>query len=339
MFSHKQITTFVYNTKDFNFVVNSYEKNESSFDNVLKHTWKQAEEMKAFRYILNIKDYKILKGKYRFLAQLNPDRAQNRRAAESITSTLQPFSSIGFNFTKLTQQEILFDVGNGDTNNIVAINASPLEQNHCLLLIERLKCLPQIMTEYSLHKVLELCLLSNSWSLRAAFNGLCALASVNHLHWHLYYLKHEMLLEYIDICSYISGIYLLVDYPAKGFCLKWSDFKNIKDFVSRTFRVVNYLQSRQMAHNVYITRAKSKCNDELYNDVRIYIWVRKPLIGIKDITAPFTSGVCELFGHLSIKDENVYNNLTEDNVISVLYDITEEYFLLIKDELKNVLEK
>lgn len=76
---------------------------------------------------------------------------------------LQPFNSIGFNFTKLTQQEILFDIGNGDTNDIVAINASPLEQGHCLVLVECLKCLPQIMTEYSLYKVTELCLLSNSW--------------------------------------------------------------------------------------------------------------------------------------------------------------------------------
>ncbi|XP_071574813.1 GDP-D-glucose phosphorylase 1 isoform X1 [Temnothorax nylanderi] len=338
MFSCKQITTFVYDTKDFNFIINSCEENESSFDNVLKHMWKQAEEIKAFRYILNIRESKTLKGKYRFLIQLNPDRAQCRRAPESITSTLQSFSPIGFNFTKLTQQEILFDIGNGDTNDIVAINASPLEQSHCLLLTERLKCLPQIMTEYSLRKVIELCLLSNLWSLRAAFNGLCAHASVNHLHWHLYYLKYEMLLEYIDVCSYISGIHLLVDYPAKGFCLKLSDFKNIEDFVSRTFLVVNYLQLRRMAYNVYITRAKSKSNDELYNDIRIYIWARKPLIGVKDTTA-FIPGVCELFGHLSIRDENMYNNLTENDVINVLCNITEKYFLLIKDELKIILKK
>lgn len=101
----------------------------------------------------------------------------------------------------------------------------------------------------------------------------------------------------------MSGIHLLIDYPAKGFCIKLSDFKNIKDFVSHTFLVVNYLQLRQMAHNVYITRAKLKPNDDLYNDVRIYIWVRKSLIGIKDTTA-FIPGVCELFGHLSIRGKN-----------------------------------
>ncbi|KAL6444083.1 hypothetical protein ACFW04_001792 [Cataglyphis niger] len=338
MLSHKQIPTFFYDAKDFNIAVKLYKEQESLFDNVLQQTWKQAEEMKAFRYILNIRSSKSLKGKYKFLAQLNPDRAQYRRTPESITSMLQSFNSTGFNFTKLTQQEILFDIGNGDTNDIIAINASPLEQGHCLVLTERLKCLPQVMTEYSLYKVVELCLLSNSWSLRAAFNSLCAHASVNHLHWHLYYLKYEMLLEYIDLCSYMSGIDLLINYPAKGFCLKLSNFKSIKDFVSQTFLVVNYLQLQQIAHNVYITRAKSQPNDDLYNDIRIYIWARKPFIGVKD-TIAFIPAVCELFGHLSIRDEDVYNNLMEDEVSNVLNDITDEYFSVIKDKLKYFLEK
>jgi len=70
MFSNRQIITFVYDTKDFNFVVNSNKKNESLFDSILQQTWKQAEKIKAFRYILNIRDSKILKGKYRFLVQV-----------------------------------------------------------------------------------------------------------------------------------------------------------------------------------------------------------------------------------------------------------------------------
>lgn len=57
---------------------------------------------------------------------------------------------------------------------------------------------------------------------------------------------------------------------------------------------------RRMAHNVYVTRAKLKSNDKLYNDIRIYIWVRKSLIGVKN-TAAFLPGVCELFGHFTIR--------------------------------------
>lgn len=71
MLSHEQIPTFFYDAKDFNFAVKLYKEQESLFDNVLQQTWKQAEEVKAFRYILNIKSSKSLKGRYRFLAQVH----------------------------------------------------------------------------------------------------------------------------------------------------------------------------------------------------------------------------------------------------------------------------
>lgn len=91
-----------------------------------------------------------------------------------------------------------------------------------------------------------------------------------------------------------------MDYPAKGFCLKLSDFNNVRDFVSRTIRLVDYLQSREIPYNTSITRAKSKSGDESYDDVRVYIWARKPSASIKD-TIAFNPAVCEFFGHLSIK--------------------------------------
>lgn len=98
----------------------------------------------------------------------------------------------------------------------------------------------------------------------------------------------------------------MTNYPAKGFCLKLSSFKNIRDFASQTFLIVNYLHLHQIAYNIYITRAKSRPNDDLYNDVRIYIWARKSSTGIKDTTA-FIPAVCELFGHFSIKGKsNIY---------------------------------
>ncbi|RLU16578.1 hypothetical protein DMN91_010646 [Ooceraea biroi] len=334
----RQIPMFSYDEGDFNFTVKPYDETESSLDRILRRTWQRAEEAKLFRYTLNIRSCKTLRGKYRFLAQLNPDRALHRRKPQSITSMLQPFSPMGFNFTKLTPQETLFDVGNGDGNDVVAINASPLEQGHSLLLTERFKCLPQVVTEHSLRKAIELCLLSGSRYLRFAFNSLCAHASVNHLHWHLYCLKQEMPLEYIDTRSYVSGVRLLVDYPAKGFCLKLSSFQDIGDLVARAFLVANYLQACQVAHNVYITRARSRASSELYDDVRIYIWARKSSTGVKDTTA-FIPAVCELFGHLSIRDEEIYDKLTENDVIEDLNDITEEYFSLLRDELKDILEK
>lgn len=103
-----------------------------------------------------------------------------------------------------------------------------------------------------------------------------------------------------DVCNYAHDVHSLVDYPAKGLCVKLSSFENVRDFVSRAFLVVNYLQLNQIAHNVYITRAKLKSNNESHGDVRMYVWARKSFVGAKDTTA-FVPAVCELFGHLSIK--------------------------------------
>lgn len=100
----------------------------------------------------------------------------------------------------------------------------------------------------------------------------------------------------------------MVDYPAKGLCIKLSSFKDIGDFVSRAFLVVNYLQLHQIAHNVYITRAKLKSNDELYDDIRIYVWARKSCVGVKD-TIAFVPAACEFFGHLSIRGKSEIHHL------------------------------
>ncbi|KOX79085.1 GDP-D-glucose phosphorylase 1 [Melipona quadrifasciata] len=132
-----------------------------------------------------------------------------------------------------------------------------------------------------------------------AFNSLCAYASVNHLHWHLYYLNWKMLLEYIDLEEYAGPVQILEKYPAKGFCIKYSNVQNMDDFINWAFLIINYLQNTEIAHNVYITRGKLSIVEE-YKDVRIYIWARKSTTGVKNIDA-FNPAAPELFGHLSMK--------------------------------------
>ncbi|XP_048269741.1 GDP-D-glucose phosphorylase 1 isoform X2 [Bombus terrestris] len=170
---------------------------ESNFDLVLKEKWMEAQKNEVFRYILNIQDSKILEGKYHFLVQLNIDRGYKRRFPENIISMNQPFNEKDFNFTKLVSEEQIMNLNNTDKDDITAINASPIEYCHSLLLPQRCKQLPQLVTKHSLVKAVELFSLSLSSYIRVAFNSLCAFASVNHLHWHLYYLKWRMLLEYI----------------------------------------------------------------------------------------------------------------------------------------------
>ncbi|XP_048269535.1 GDP-D-glucose phosphorylase 1 isoform X1 [Bombus terrestris] len=312
---------------------------ESNFDLVLKEKWMEAQKNGVFRYILNIQDWKILEGKYHFLVQLNIDRGYKRRSPENIISMNQPFNEKDFNFTKLVSEEQIMNLNNTDKDDIIAINASPIEYCHSLLLPQRCKQLPQLVTKHSLVKAVELFSLSLSSYIRVAFNSLCAFASVNHLHWHLYYLKWRMLLEYIDLEEYAGPIQILGNYPAKGFCIKYSNVQNMDDFVNWAFLIINYLQNNQIAHNIYITRGKSniKENKEEYRDVRIYIWARKSSQGAKDIHA-FNLAACELFGHLSIKSKEAYENVTEEYVTRALREATEETFSSVAAKIKALVE-
>ncbi|KAF7395633.1 hypothetical protein HZH68_009683 [Vespula germanica] len=317
--------------------MDSGKENESEFDIKLKQAWEKAQKDKVFRYVLNISNWRVLEGPYKLLAQLNPDRAFRRRTPEHITTMLQPFDSTKFNFTRLPESEIMFKIQNEGYSDIIAVNVSPIEWCHSLIIIKYLQCLPQSITQYSLQKAIEILLLSSSPYFRVAYNSLCAFASVNHLHWHLYYLKHNMLLEYIDVQPYQGSLFLLENFPSKGFCFKLSSSNKIEIFVSSIFSLVNYLQKHQIAHNVYVTRAKTISSKEVHDDVRAYVWARKSHVDVKDTTL-FNPAVCELFGHISIKTEEIYQNLTEAAIVKILDHITKESYLLIKNDLHKIIQ-
>uniref|UniRef100_A0A6V7IMX7 GDP-D-glucose phosphorylase 1 n=1 Tax=Bracon brevicornis TaxID=1563983 RepID=A0A6V7IMX7_9HYME len=329
----KKFPIFYFNEKHLNFTTTI--DGESAFDRFIIQKWKEAEENNVFRYKLNVVNGKRVEGRYKFFAQMNLDRAHNRRRPENIESMSMPFDGDRFNFTKISNEEIFFDIGNGDGNNVIAANVSPIEFGHCLFLPQRLECLPQIPTEFSLVKITELMLLSKSSYLRATFNSLCAHASVNHLHWHLYYLKYNLFIETADLEQASSILYVIRDYPAPGFCLKLSSFHNdVKSFAVLAFKIVNYLQTHGIPYNVYITRAQSSPNEALYDDLRIYIWPRKKSFGIKD-TRGFVPACCEYGGHVSVRNEQFYEEITEADITSELKEAGDN---LLDKTLKDLID-
>jgi hypothetical protein len=75
---------------------------------------------------------------------------------------LQPFDAKKFNFMKISPDEILFDIGNGDGNDIVAVNVSPILWGHSLFVSKCLSGLTQQVTLCSFKKAIEIILLSSS---------------------------------------------------------------------------------------------------------------------------------------------------------------------------------
>ena len=100
--------------------------------------------------------------------------------------------------------------------------------------------------------------MGSSYKQATAFS-LCAYASVNHLHWHLYYLHPDYDVPVADCQAkeVQNGLYELVDYPAKGFALQLTSVDKWSAVADAVFKLVQYLADNQVAHNVFITRGAS----------------------------------------------------------------------------------
>ncbi|XP_054256843.1 GDP-D-glucose phosphorylase 1-like isoform X2 [Macrosteles quadrilineatus] len=318
----------------------------STFDKALITKWSALQdENKYFKYKLHIDDSKILPGKFKYLAQLNVARGTQRRKPINVQSMKQMFDPTVFNFTKMDEGEILFQVWNihrKDKNNYLAINVSPIGFGHSLLVPSLYDCLPQVMTENSLLTAIELFLLSKSPALRMGFNGLCANASVNHLHYHLYYLEEKMMLETINVEHLAGPCHMLLSFPSKGFAFQLSKGQNIPIFVRDVYKLVNLLQESEIPHNVTVTRGsgfQEQNPGESRNHVRVYVWARKPTGPDRDIFKFVGPALCELFGHLMIKTQEKFDSVTEDYVNDVLTDQTEETFQSVLEKVKHLYEE
>lgn len=316
-------------------------KSISNFDTKLQNSWREKNDAGYFHYKLKIDKAQILPGKFKFFAQLNLDRALNRRRPAEIQSMKQAFDPSSFNFTKLDKREIIFEIINKDRNksgNYLVINVSPLEFGNCLFLPSLYSCLPQVITLDSLVEATEILLLSASPAFRVGFNGLCAFSSLNHLHYHTYYLDIQMPLETIEVEHFSGPCYTLTAFPSKGFVFQLKVGEDPVILARNVYKLTNFLQESEEPHNLYMTRSipfDQKTDDLRRNYIRVYVWARTPMYGSKSLTT-LHPALCELFGHLAVKTEGGYNSLTEEYISSLLEDITSEPFNRVLPKVKSL---
>lgn len=332
--------TLHYGDGDFVYeVASSGDIRPTRFDDLLRSKWSAAMAAGHFWYKLDKLETRILPGKYHFVAQLNTKRAQERRKPQHVSSVCMPFDGNLFNFTKLKEAEMLFciDSGDKDTKNAkhwVVINVSPLEYCNSLLVPRLEDCLPQILTTESLTLAINTVLLSSSSNFRLGFNSLGGFASVNHHHFHIYYLDQRLFVETAKVGHLWSQCYELVDYPAKGFAFQVT--KGNKESVVRDVMVlVEMLLKSSTAHNLFITRGTSFDTQDAASGqqaVRVYLWARQSCYGAKDESA-FNVALCELAGHLPMKSEEGYLAATEDSVAEELRKFCDDTFSEIRSQV------
>jgi len=309
---------------------------EINVDQRLLTKWHCLAKGGSFRYLLGNGRQRVLPGQFSFLAQYQPNRAKMRRTPQAMHSLTQKPDPTKFNFTKVDEsKELVFVLKNLDKaqdqgRSILLINVSPIDEGHCLLVPNVEALLPQQVTEAAALTALHLLCLSTSPDIRIGFNSLCAHASVNHMHWHVYYQAHRAAVLGLILECLVGPIYTWGkdQYPAQGWCLlvPSCEPKTLSAVARHLSKLTNWLVEKEVAHNVFL------CPGEKNQPARVLVWPRESVLGAKDPGA-FAMAVCELSGQVLVYEETKYESLTEDTVTTAQIATTENLYKELTPEV------
>lgn len=104
------------------------------------------------------------------------------------------FVESAFNFNKVNPLEKLLEYENASSSTFL-VNASPLTKYHSLICPRLTENLPQVLTTESICTAIGILTGFQDRRFRIGYNSPGALASVNHLHLHLFYIEEELYVE------------------------------------------------------------------------------------------------------------------------------------------------
>lgn len=299
----------------------------SRFDRALLGAWQDRMARGLFRYRLGELPTRVLPGAMGLVAQLNPQRATERRPPQAIRSLTQPFDPRQFNFTRIRPGEVLLRLrrrAGGDPppldRVLVAINVSPLERGHVLLLPEPALGLPQALTPQLLCFGLEAVLLSAQPGFRVGFNSLGASASVNHLHLHAFYLAHPLRVESAPAEPLLPerGLALLRDVPAPAL-LFYAAGADLRGLAEAVCGLAGGLAARGLAYNAFATRGAPPAGGAAAPGLRVLLWPRRPSFEPEpEAGAVPAAALCELAGYLPLPAAAAFRALSEAEALRAL---------------------
>lgn len=308
-------------------------------DELLLAQWEDRMARGLFRYDVTACETKMLPGEYGFIAQLNEGRHLQKRPTEfRVDQVLQPFDPKKFNFTKVGQEEILFQLGPSEDGvseyyeiapvlaspNVVAINVSPIEYGHVLLVPRVFDRLPQRIDQDSFLLALHMAAEANNPYFRLGYNSLGAFATINHLHFQAYYLAAPFPIERAPtkrICygRKKGGVKLseLSQFPVRG--LVFERCKSLQDLSEAVAKACIFLQNENIPYNVLIADRGS----------RVFVlpqcFAERQARGEVDpeiLDTQVNPAVWEISGHIVLKRKEDYDLATEDYAWKLLAEVS-----------------
>lgn len=142
---------------------------DGTFDVILKEKWNQAMEDGVFLHKMDsvVRHFESERG---WVGVFCPSRIEKKRPAPNFQTVKTPFPT-GFNFTKVREEEKLFEIENDGIVYDVIVNNSPYEYGHSLIIPEPDKLHPQILNAATVETALEIMMQSNQVGLRLMFNS------------------------------------------------------------------------------------------------------------------------------------------------------------------------
>ncbi|KAE9594399.1 putative nucleotidyltransferase [Lupinus albus] len=331
------------------------EISEISFlHNLLLAQWDDRMNQGIFRYDVSTCETKVIPGQHGFIAQLNEGRHTKKRPTEfRVDQVLQPFDENRFNFKKIGQEEVLFMVEQSidhkshfvtnapidkisPSPNVVAINVSPIEYGHVLLIPRVLDCFPQRIDHDSFQLAMHMAKEAADPFFRLGYNSLGAFATINHLHFQAYYLaapfpveKAEKQIIAVDKGKCPQGVSVsqLVNYPVRG--LVFEGGNSIRDLSDTVSNSLVFLQNNNIPFNVLI----SDCGKRIYLFPQCFA-ERQALGEVSQgiLEAQVNPAVWEISGHIVLKRRVDFDEATEAYVWKLLAEVslTEERFQEVK---------
>ncbi|KAK0411887.1 hypothetical protein QR680_005902 [Steinernema hermaphroditum] len=312
----------------------------------LSSRWEDAKKEKVFNYDLNCM-YKLLDGEYNFSIQLNVERGKLRRKPMRFRSICESFNNLRWNFTRLKPEEILMffrciDRPFSDDpldRHVIAVNASPLERSHSLLVPAVNKCLPQSLTETAIRMGTDMMLLVDDDSFHVLFNSLLGQASVNHLHMHALYWPYDSDLIFRRYDELARGVYAIrrPDWFISTFAFQLTSVAEFDAFIENVSKCVELLAAQKVAHNVFFTRAPLiRTSGPLRFEERqpssmlvtAYVFPRRSITGAKPPTN-FNPAANELAGCLTSYTYRFFEAVTETTAIRIIEEdavLEDEHF-------------